>query len=549
MTIRSLTGMLKSVLSTSAIFVIIACNDGGSGNPQQSADDVDIPPASSEPMTTIDAAFILQNYVTPNVTSIRVVTTDEAENVLSTQLLPRDEAVGFTVLTAAAKVEMGLLTKAEKQIGVIIFEPEGEAMTLTLPGDGLSFIDLLNLNIHVNADLWDHEPKMLAGGLGFSNIIGVPGFTGADPYSEQVVKEAGGTWNTLTGCGDIEPPLGTYTSAQSTSNVLLVNGPPEVLYAGGMPIEFSWPVLFSTIEGSDFLVTLNDFSQVYPEIATMTPNYDYNERAVVVLFGQFGNRLALDDEDALYPVRIEVVDDGTPLMMVAPGGSLQSGVGLYVNAPGSPYRTPGNGPKLTGAKLNVASKIGDEGPPGFTGSTPNDGISLYGEDAQYRLRVYTTGGYTPDGVTGLKPTQYNNFFQVQVRTDAGALVPLLQAGTEYSIDDHKIEVVGLAELGAPGQIIDGNDCYIEDKDNQIDIILKGDLAAIRKVVGVRVPSEQPAGERTADGYWQFYNPGGPGNTPVPGTTYTQGSPDHVIPVTIAIDDPMMVTYIDLRVSD
>ena len=118
MTIRSLTGMLKSVLSTLAIFVITACNDSGSGNPQQSADDVDIPPASSEPMTTIDAAFMMQNYVTPNVTSIRVVSTDEAENVLSTQLLPRDEAVSFTVLTAAAKVEMGLLTEAEKQIGL-----------------------------------------------------------------------------------------------------------------------------------------------------------------------------------------------------------------------------------------------------------------------------------------------------------------------------------------------------------------------------------------------------------------------------------------------
>lgn len=548
MTIKSTTALLKGVLCAISFFALIACNDSGNSK-QQTADDADIPPAISEPMTTIDATFILQNYVTPNVTSIRVVSTDEAENVLSTKLLPRDEAVSFTVLTAAAKVEMGLLTEAEKQIGVIIFEPEGEAMTLTLPGDGLSFIDLLNLNIHINADLWDLEPKMLAGGLGFSNIIGVPGFTGTDPYSEQVVKEAGGTWNTLTGCGDIDPPSGAYTSAQSTSNVLLVNGPPEVLYGGGMPIEFSWPVLFSTVEGSDFLVTLNDFSQVYPDIATMTPNYDYNERAVVVLFGQFGNRLALDDEDVLYPVRIEVVDDGTPLMMVAPDGSLQSGVGLYVNAPGSPYRTPGNGPKLTAAKLNVASKIGDEGPPGFTGSTPNDGISLYGEDAQYRLRVYTTGGYTPDGVTGLKPTQYNNFFQVQVRTDAGALVPLLQAGTEYSIDDHSIEVVGLAELGAPGQIVNGNDCYIEDKDNQIDIILKGDLAAIRKVVGVRVPSEQPAGERTADGYWQFYNPGGPGNTPVSGITYTQGSPDHVVPVTMAIDDPMMVTYIDLRISD
>ena len=197
----------------------------------------------------------------------------------------------------------------------------------------------------------------------------------------------------------------------------------------------------------------------------------------------------------------------------------------------------------------MISAIGDGGPPGFTANTPNDGIALYGDDAQYRLRVYTTGGYTPDGVVGLKPNQYNNFFQVQVTTDSGELVPLLKAGQEYVIDGKKIEVVGLAELGPPGQVLDGNDCYSDDKDNQIDIILKGDVEAMRKVSAVRVPSQQPAGERTADGYWQFYNPGGPGNNPTPGTTYTQGSPDHTVPVVMALDDPMTVTYIDLRVSD
>jgi len=192
------------------------------------------------------------------------------------------------------------------------------------------------------------------------------------------------------------------------------------------------------------------------------------------------------------------------------------------------------------------SAIGDEGPPGFIANTPNDGISLYGDDAQYRLRVYTTGGYTPDGVTGLKPSQYSNFFQVQVTSDTGEVVPLLKAGKEYLIDGNKIEVVGLAELGAAGQVVDGNDCYKEDKDNQIDIVLKGDVEAMRKVSGVRVPSQESAGEHTAEGYWQFYNPGGPGNNPVAGTTYAQGSPDHTVPVTIAIDDPMTVTYIDLR---
>lgn len=542
-----ITMTMRILMLMAFLLSIAACSDGDNSKTRDSEDEVLTSPP--EPMTLVNAASMLEDNVTQNVTQVRIITTDATRNTTSSNLLTREAAANFSVPTAAEKVEMGLITSSDQQIGVIIFQPKGDEMTLALPGDGLAPSDVLDLNIVINADLWDREPRILAGGLGFTNIIGVPGFTGTDPTSQQLVIEAGGTWNTLTGCGDVVPAAGNYTSAQSTRNILLTGGMPEIFYAGGMPIEFSWPVLYSTVEGSDFLVTLNDYNQVYADIATATPNYDYNERAVVVLFGQFGNRLTLDDPNVLYPVRIEVVDDGTPLMMVAPDGSLHSAVGLFANAPGSPYHTPGNGPKLTGAKLNVMSAVGDGGPPGFIGNTPNDGISLYGDDAQYRLRVYTTGGYTPDGVTGLKPNQYNNFFQVQVKNEAGAIVPLLKAGTEYVIDGHKIEVVGLAELGAPGQALDGNDCYAEDRDNQIDIILKGDLAAMRKVVGVRVPSEQPADKHTTDGYWQFYNPGGPGNAPVEGTSYTQGSPDHIVPVTIAIDDPMTVTYIDLRTAD
>jgi hypothetical protein len=499
-----------------------------------------------EPITTVNAASMLEENVTKNVSQIRVITSDVAGNTTSMTLLTRQEAANFSVPTGAEKVELGLLTSSDEQVGVIIFQPEGDKMTLSLPGDGLSPNDALNLDIVINADLWDNEPRMMAAGLGFSNIIGVPGVTGTDATSEQLAIEAGASWNTVTGCGDVTPVTGNYTSAVSTSTILATAGPPAVEYAGGMPVEFSWPALSSTVQGTDFLVTLNDDNQVYADVATATPNFDYNERAVVVLFGQFGNRLQLDDANVLYPVRIEVVDDGTPLMLIAPDGSLVSAVGMFAIAPGSPYHSPGVGPKLTGAKLNIMSAIGDEGPPGLTGNTPNDGIALYGADAQYRLRVYTTGGYTPDGVVGLKPNQYDHFFQVQVTTDAGELVPLLKAGREYLIDGKKIEVVGLAELGAPGQVVDGNDCYNEDKDNQIDIVLKGDVEAMRKISSVRVPSQEPVGERTADGYWQFYNPGGPGNNPTEGTTYTQGSPDHTVVVTIAIDDPMTVTYIDLR---
>lgn len=501
------------------------------------------------PTTAVDAASMLEENVTKNVTRIHVVASDATGGVLSEEILPRDAAAQFEVLTEAAKVELGLLTGAGERVGVILFEPEGEEMTLALPGDGLPPYQVLGLDIAINADLWDTEPRLMAAGLGFSNIIGVAGVTGTDAVSQAAALAAGACWNVVTGCGQVTPTVANYTSAVSPQAVQAIWGPPAVANAGGMPLEFSWPALLSTVQGTDFLVTLNDGSRVLADVAASYPNSDYNERAVMVLFGQFGNRLELSDPDVLYPVSIEVVEDDTPMMLIAPDGSLTLAVGLSAEAPGSPYHTPGNGPRLTGAKLSVTSAVGDGGPPGFTNFTPNDGIALYGADAEYRLRVYTTGGYTPDGVIGLKPNQYDNFFQVQLTNDAGEIVPLLEAGKPYEVDGRTIEVVGLAELGMPGQVLEGNDCYADDKDNQIDIILKGDVEAMRKVTGVRVPSEEPAGEHTADGYWQLYNPGGPGNDPTEGVTYTQGSPDHTVPVLLAIDDPMTVTYIDLRVAN
>ncbi len=494
---------------------------------------------SSSVMTTVDATSMLQDNVTANVTKIRIVGWDTQGNVVSSKIVRRAAAANFSVPMNWAKVELLLLTEADKQIGKIIFEPKDSEMTLTLPGDGMSVAQVLKLDLLINADLWAQGPMMMAAGLGFSNIEGIEGIDTSDvPASEPAVIDAGGTWNTLSGCGDITPAVGNYTTALSPAMVANFMGSP-VFYAGGMPIEFSYPVLLSTAQGSDILVTLNDGSQVKAEVGAFGPNSDYNERASFVVFGQFGNRLDLDDPDVLYPTKIEVVEDDTPMMLVGPGGSLVSAVGMSVDAPGSPYKTLGNGPRLTGAKLTVMSTVGDGGPPGITASTPNDGIALYGADAQYRLRVFTTGGYTPDGVTGLKPTEYDTYFRVQVKNDAGDLVALLESGKEYIIDGKPIEVVGLAELGIRDQEVADNDCYLEDKDNQIDIVLKGAVEVMRKVVGVDVPS-------TEDGYKPFYNPGGPGNTPADGVTYTQGSPNHTVEVLQAIDDPMAVTYIDLR---
>ncbi len=59
------------------------------------------------------------------------------------------------------------------------------------------------------------------------------------------------------------------------------------------------------------------------------------------------------------------------------------------------------------AKLSRMPAVGSTGPKIFQQNLPNDGISLYGKQAKFRLRVYTSGGMTPSGVTPLLPAEYD----------------------------------------------------------------------------------------------------------------------------------------------
>jgi hypothetical protein len=112
---------------------------------------------------------------------------------------------------------------------------------------------------------------------------------------------------------------------------------------------------------------------------------------------------------------------------------------------------------------------------------------------------------------------------------------ITETGVEYDIDGSVLEVVGLAELGlAADQDPWVQATYSEDHDNQIDIVLKGDEAAMRQITHVHIPA--------GDGYLPFYNPGGPGNNPTPGMIYSQPGPEDMQPVLMAIDHPLTVTW-------
>jgi hypothetical protein len=398
---------------------------------------------------------------------------------------------------------------------------------------------VLRQDVIINADIWAAKPEMMAAGLGFTNIVGVPNLSTSNvPLSKTLAVLAGGTWNNVRCTNGQTPPLSSYTSASTPQGVRLYYGQ-NVYYSDGLPVEFSWPILPSTLDADDFKVTLSNGTSVTPQVTSIWPNYLYNERSVAVLFGHFGNRIPPSQRGAIYPVSVQVVQGSSTLQLVGPGQRIVSAVGMSVKSPGSPYTAPGvppadrGGPTLVAAKLSRMSAVGNTAPKIFPDNLPNDGISLYGKQAKFRLRMYTSGGMTPNGVTPLLPTEYDKFFRVVATTSSGRKVALVRSGKTYYIDGQPLRVVGLADLGVKQASYDA--CYTELRNNYIDIILDGSIAAARRITAVQIPS--------TGRYKPLYNPGGPGNNPAPGVLYSAPSPPISEPVIDALSNPMTVTYV------
>ncbi|MEO1165782.1 MAG: phospholipase [Chloroflexota bacterium] len=382
----------------------------------------------------------------------------------------------------------------------------------------------------VAADYWRDEPMILSAGMGFEGIIGLP------ELNEDTVREAGGSWYGSVSCASGEEPDDTaYTSAAPSDGLpLLFKGFSED--DDGLPIVFSWPVATETVDLTDFQFTLNNGDIVFANSIGMWPNWELNERNVVVAFGDFGNRGFASEDDAIFPVRLDIVEDDTPLLLIGPDGQAFNAVGLSWETDATPYDS---GPRLVGAKLN---HLGEEslGEGGLAvaralGLLPNDEFALY-DEGDFRLRILTTGGFSPDGVTGVRPDMYERFFRVHVTGEDGETVLLEDVAVDYEVAGGTLRVVGLSDLGQaenPDEGIYYDDCYAEDRDNYIDIILVGDEAAARNITFVEIPSLE-------GGYSAFYNPGGPGPEPFDDVIYTAPGPPDLEPVIIALDDPMRV---------
>ena len=182
-----------------------------------------------------------------------------------------------------------------------------------------------------------------------------------------------------------------------------------------------------------------------------------------------------------------------------------------------------SGPGLVGARMTRFSPVGDFAPPALSGASPNDALSLYGDDAEFRLRLFTSGGFSPDGVSGFLATDYENFFRLHAVDADGQPVIIDETGKVYDLGVGTVQVVGLAAVGPP-TVGDPDRAYdVEDHDNYFDIILKGNEAAIQLLESAEIPtSAEP-------GYRDIYNPGGLGRTPTPGVVYTSPAAPQTAP--------------------
>ena len=387
----------------------------------------------------------------------------------------------------------------------------------------------------VAADYWTEEPQILSAGLGFDGIIG----STAD--DQQTTVDAGGAWDAVMQCskdgGPTDADRSSLVPSSSLPLVSLIEEGKDPEYVDGTPVVFSWPVRTDTLRPSQFRWTLNTGEVVGTDAITMTPNFELNERNTVVMFTELGNRGLPGEPDARYPVRLDIVpaSDGTELMLAGPEGDV-SATGLTKDTDNSPYVS---GPTLVGAKLNrIDSPPQGEGPVAQNGtaSMPNDERTLFGEQGDFRLRMLTTGGFSPDGIRGVLPTDFETFFRIHAIGPDGEEVILDRVGMPYEVQGGTLTIVGISDLGKPASTADDifyDDCYADDRDNYLDIIIEGSDSAARSITDLEIPALD-------GGYAAFYNPGGPGQTPTPGVRYTAPGPATLQPVISALDDPMRV---------
>lgn len=134
------------------------------------------------------------------------------------------------------------------------------------------------------------------------------------------------------------------------------------------------------------------------------------------------------------------------------------------------------------------------------------------------------------------PDDFSRFFRLHATDSEGVPVLIDRQEVSYDLGVGSFEVIGLAEVGAPTDGRLDRAYYVEDHDNYFDVILKGDEAAVSRITHVEIPTS------SVEGYFDIYNPGGPGRTPDPDTIYTRPADPQMQPVFLSLDAQRAVSY-------
>ena len=452
--------------------------------------------------------------------------------IILSETLNFNERSTYSLLTTVSDG----LSDVEATITINVTPSDAVVNFPAFPGN--SFFD----GVLRDADFWSDEPKILSAGLGFCDIMGIE----VDQITEELVESIGGSWasndctgalaNTLTTTRDML--VGIYITRQPYRDEFKDGA----IGLDALPMTLSWPAITSTIDLDDFKLTVSNGDVVVPSIVGVFPNFELNEQNTIVLYGEFGNKKPSSDPDARWVTHVEIIGE---VILMGPNGQEFNAQGLSIANSSSPY-DENSGPYLVGAKLNYCDPtVADGSSVDQLNQVPNHEYALYGDiltDAEAngkvscRLRMLTTGGFSPDGINGVLPTDYEKFFRIHATGTDGSTVLLTEENVEYEVQGGTLKVIGLSDLGGKegenGIFYD--ECYAEDGDNYIDVILVGEDAAMRNITHLEIPS-------LAGGYAAFYNPGGPGPTPYSGVNYTSPGPPDLEPVIMALDNPMRVS--------